>query len=61
MTEKRYTIRWYATGDVEQNLTIDEVWSEASKNGCILMGGLIVKQPDDKTGCIVAAVTKEDS
>lgn len=29
MKETLYAIRWYATGDVEQHLTIDEVYREA--------------------------------
>ena len=58
--ETLYTIRWFATGDVELHLTISDVYREAFNNGGALRGSFIVKIIGDAMEQIIAAVTKEE-
>ena len=60
MKETIYTIRWYATGDVEQHLTINDVYREAFNNNGALQDGFVVRSVNGVRQ-IIAIVTKEDT
>ena len=59
MKETLYTIRWFATGDVEPHLTIGGVYREASVNNGEWCGRYIIGFVNGKRD-IIAVVTEEE-
>ncbi len=52
MTHRIYSIRWYATGDIDLGLSQGEVHKEAAGNDCKWVDGYIVDQSGIKVGIV---------